>query len=170
MACRVCCNRARIFTHWCRSRNKLRRSRCSVDGIQISENDSSSAVIPRSRLHLDDHTFAGGSRPHGSWQDDLPDTQCLTLLAIPKTTASPRWLRCPPPPDLAASHKTPVRHSLHASIPSRLTRRFHCPSWLCFVALHGDRSLQFSSRPPSSRAFWLDTEKSTRSAVRPTSL
>src|SRR6201982_2820757 len=38
--------------------------------------------------------------------------------------AEPRWLRCPPPPDLAASHKTPVRHSLHAVIPSRLTRRF----------------------------------------------
>jgi len=28
--------------------------------------------------------------------------------------------------------------------------------------LRADHSLQFSSRPPSSRAFWLDTEKSTR--------
>src|SRR5215831_4534198 len=170
MACSVCCNRARIFTHWCRSRNKLRRSRCSLDGIQCRENDPSSAVVPRSLLHLDDRASAGGSRPHGSWQDAPPDTQCLTLPAIPKTIASPRWLRCLPPPDPPASRRTPVLHFHHASQPSRLTLRFRCPSWLCFVALHGDRSLQFSSRPPSSRAFWLDTAKSTRSAVRPTSL
>ena len=37
IACKVCCNRVRIFTHWCRSRSKLRKSRCSVEGIQIAE-------------------------------------------------------------------------------------------------------------------------------------
>ena len=36
--------------------------------------------------------------------------------------------------------------------------------------LRADRSLQFSSRPPSSRAFLVGTAKSTRSVVRPTSL
>jgi hypothetical protein len=38
---------------------------------------------------------------------------------------------------------------------------------LCCLACKS-QNLQFSSRPPSFRAFWLDTAKSTRSAARPT--
>ena len=93
---------------------------------------------------------------------DPPDTQCLTLPATPRTIASRRWPQCPPPPAFPVRRKTPVLHSLHASILSQSTRPFRCRPWLCFVAVHGDRSLQFSSQPPSSRAFALDTEKSTR--------
>src|ERR1700687_6401740 len=34
-----------------------------------------------------------------------------------------------------------------------------CPPWLWFVVLRADRSLQFSSRPPSSRAFLVGYRK-----------
>src|ERR1700756_4628379 len=54
--------------------------------------------------------------------------------------------------------------------PSPSTRRSPCPTWLCFVALHADHSLQFSSRPPSSRAFLVGSAKSTRVVARPTYL
>jgi hypothetical protein len=39
----------------------------------------------------------------------------------------------------------------------------------CFAS-RSHRILESSSRPPSSRAFWLDTVKSTRVVARPTSL
>src|ERR1700730_4688202 len=49
-------------------------------------------------------------------------------------------------------------------------RQSPCPPSQWTVALHVDRILESSSRPPSSRAFWLDTVKSTRVVARPTSL
>src|SRR5215831_4106973 len=77
---------------------------------------------------------------------------CIAPVASMPTTTGP----------LQRAVELPYCISVMLEKPSRLTRRFRCPSWLYFVAPHGDRSLQFSSRPPSSRAFWLDTEKSTR--------
>src|SRR5207245_7576055 len=61
-------------------------------------------------------------------------------------------------------------HGVPRSVSSRLTRRFPCPPCQWSVALHGDRILESSSRPPSSRAFLVGTVKSTRVVARPTSL
>src|SRR6516225_2299896 len=54
---------------------------------------------------------------------------------------------------------TLARHCLHGELASPGTRRFPCPTWLCFVVLRADRSLQSSSRPPSSRAFLVGYRK-----------
>src|SRR5438445_8447298 len=81
--------------------------------------DPSSPAGPATRRHRADRVSVFGYRPHGSWLDDPPDTRSLTPPAIPKTTASRRWLRYPPPPDLPATHKTLVPYFLRGKAPSR---------------------------------------------------
>src|SRR4029077_3463598 len=82
-----------------------------------------------------------------------------TLAAVPRTTAWIPWLRCPPPPDPPRPRKTLAGRCLRGKVPSPRTPRFQCPPWLWFVVLRADHSLQFSSRPPSSRAFLVGYRK-----------
>src|SRR6266446_4210141 len=146
--------------------NRAARSRAS----RSRESHPPSSAGPTSAGHRADHASVSGSRLPESSPDDPPGTRSPTLLVLPKTTASIRWLRCPPPLDLPSQRKTLAPHCPHGSASSRWTRRFPCPPWQGSVALHVDRILESSSRPPSSRAFWLVTAKSTRVVARPTSL
>src|SRR5262249_17385890 len=103
--------------------------------------------------HRGDHVSVSASPPPESLPDDPPDTGFPTPPAVVKTTASNPWLRCPLLPDLLMPRKTLAPHCLRCELPSPCTRRSSCSTWLCFVVLRVDRSLQSSSRPPSSRAF-----------------
>src|SRR6266481_8131142 len=146
--------------------SRAARSRAS----RSQESHPASSAGPTSAGHPADHASVFWPRLPESSLDDPPGTRSPTLPATPKTTASLPWLLCPPPPDLLRQRKTLAPHCLHGSASSRRTRPFPYPPWQCSVALHVDRILESSSRPPSSRAFRLDTTKSTRVVARPTSL
>src|SRR5712691_8051565 len=74
---------------------------------------------PTSAGHPADHASVFGSQLHESSPDDPPGTRSPTLPVVPKTTASLRWLRCPPPPDLLRQRKTLAPRCLHGSVSSR---------------------------------------------------
>src|SRR5262249_49891331 len=74
--------------------------------------------------------------------------------------------RSQPPPHCLRPHKTLGQRFLRGELSCPSTRRFQCPTWLCFVVVRADRSLQFSSRPPSSRAFGFGYRKSLLEASR----
>jgi len=99
--------------------------RISPDGTHVAFMDHSVLPDDRGAVALVDRQggvrrlTVFGFRPHGSWPDDPPDTRSLTLPAVPRTTASHRWLRCLPPPDLPGLRKTLVLHSLRGSVSSR---------------------------------------------------
>src|SRR3984893_3080917 len=133
------------------------------------ESHPPSSAGPTSAAHPADHASVSGSRLPESSPDDAPGTRSRTLPVVPKTPAWLRWLRCPPP-NLPRQRRTLAPHCLHGSVSFRRVRPFPCRPWQWTVALHVDRILESSSRPPSSRAFWLDTVKSTRVVARPTSL
>src|SRR5215469_9203729 len=119
------------------------------------ETDPRGATLTTNR-HLAGRASASWFLGLESSPDVRLDTRCLTLPAIPGTTASLPWLPGPRPLDLLKQRKTHGLHSLRGKSSSRRTRRFPCPSSLWFVVLRADHSLQFPSRPPSSRAFgWI---------------
>src|SRR5713101_7025261 len=134
------------------------------------ESHRPSSAGPTSAGHPADHASVSGSRLPESSPDDPPGTQSPSLPVVPNTTAWLPWLRCLPPPDLPSQHKTRGPHCLHGSVSSRWARPFPYRPTQWTVALHVDRILESSSRPPPFRAFGLDTTKSTRVVARPTSL
>src|SRR5882762_10534594 len=131
------------------------RSRAS----RSRETDPPSLAGLVSAAHPADHVFAFASRLPGSSPDGRLDTRCPTRPAVPKTTACIRSLRCPPLPGPPRQRRTLPPHFLHGIAFSRSTHLFRYPPWQCSVALHVDRILQFSSRPPSSRAFLVGYRK-----------
>src|SRR5437899_4985636 len=95
--------------------SRVGRSRAS----RSRESHPPSSAGPTSAGHRADHASVSGSRLPESSPDDPPGTRSPTLLVLPKTTASIRWLRCPPPPDLPSQRKTLAPHCLHGSVCSR---------------------------------------------------
>src|SRR6266581_790049 len=117
--------------------SRAARSRAS----RSRESHPLSSAGPISAGHPADHAFVSGSRLPESSPDDPPGTGSPTLPVVPKTTASIRWLRCPPPPDLPRQRRSLAPHCLHGSVSSRWTRPFPYPPWQWSVALHVDRIL-----------------------------
>jgi hypothetical protein len=123
------------------------------------ETDPSSLAARELSGHRGEHVSVSASPPPESWPDDPRDIGFPTAPAVVKTTASNPWLRCPRLSDLLMPRKTLARHSLHGEQSSPGTRRLPCSTWRCFVVLRADHNLQFSSRPPSSRAFLVGHRK-----------
>src|SRR5215470_1395980 len=80
-------------------------------------------VISKSVRHRVDRVFACGvPRRESSWHPQL-GSQFPVLPADSETTASVRWLRCPPAPGAVVGNKIPALRCLRASaFDSRLLR------------------------------------------------
>jgi hypothetical protein len=87
IACKVCCNRARVFTHWCRSRSKVRSPALRSRASKSPESDLRFA-IPISTVHLADRASASAFLSLGFSPDVPHGIGFPTLPAILETTAS----------------------------------------------------------------------------------